>query len=67
MILQPLKQGILTTGGGKLNSPWKNKGQTENEGTNCSHSENSKHTHETCLKLHGYPYWCHELKARKQK
>lgn len=24
-----------------------------------------KHSKETCFKLHGYPYWWHELKIRK--
>lgn len=30
------------------------------------HIEEHKHTHETCFKLHGYPEWWNELKARKQ-
>ena len=30
----------------------------------CTHCGNMKHTKETCFKLHGYPDWWHELKAK---
>ncbi|GAV85831.1 hypothetical protein CFOL_v3_29265 [Cephalotus follicularis] len=32
----------------------------------CTHCGNTKHTHETFFKLHRYPDWWKELKARKQ-
>ncbi|KAK6947280.1 hypothetical protein RJ641_000753 [Dillenia turbinata] len=67
MTFQPMKQGSFTTGGGKPNAPTKAKGQVENGGGSYSHCGNSKHTRETCFKLHGYPNWWHEFKARKQK
>ncbi|KAL6331803.1 hypothetical protein AAG906_020146 [Vitis piasezkii] len=31
----------------------------------CTHCGNTKHTKETCFKLHGYPDWWHELKEKK--
>jgi len=33
----------------------------------CAHCGTTKHTRETCFKLHGYPNWWDELKARKQR
>lgn len=32
----------------------------------CTHCGNSKHTKETCFKLHGYPDWWKELQAKKK-
>jgi len=52
--------------GGKPNF-LKAKGQTEGGGHCCSHCGNIKHTRETCFKLHGYPEWWNELKAKKLK
>ena len=37
------------------------------EGLMCSHYGNSKHTQDTCFKLHGYPDWGHELQAKKKR
>ncbi|KAI4351752.1 hypothetical protein L6164_006074 [Bauhinia variegata] len=33
----------------------------------CTHCGNQKHTKDTCFKLHGYPDWWHELKAKKKR
>ena len=32
----------------------------------CSHYGNSKHTRDTCFKLHGYPDWWQKLQAKKK-
>ena len=63
--LQMTKIETSSMGGGKPNATTKNKGQTERGG--CNHCGNMKHTRETCFKLHGYPEWWNELKARKQR
>jgi transposase InsO family protein len=47
------------------NMPSKLKSQSEGEG--CTHCGNAKHTHETCFKLHGYPDWWDEYKAKKPR
>ena len=44
---------------GKRNSSSKPKGPFD--GGKCTHCGNTKHTCETCFKLHGYPKWWHEL------
>ena len=49
---------------GKLN-PSKAKGLVEGGSNGCSYYGNMKHTREMCFKLHGYPEWWTELKARK--
>ena len=52
-----------TLSNGKPNITTKPKG----EGGGCTHCGNTKHTKETCFKLHGYPDWWHELKAKKKR
>ena len=37
------------------------------DGNNCTHCGSTKHTRETCFKVHGYPNWWHELRARKKR
>ena len=64
--LQVAKPGNSSSNGGKLNSS-KAKGQMEGVSNGCSYCGNMKHTRETCFKLHGYPEWWTELKARKYK
>ena len=39
----------------------------QTEGLKCSHCGNSKHTHDTCFKLHGYLDWWHELQAKRKR
>jgi hypothetical protein len=50
---------------GKHNLSFKPKGPFD--GGKCTHCGNTKHTSETCFKLHGYPEWWHELQARREK
>ncbi|KAG6788370.1 hypothetical protein POTOM_004435 [Populus tomentosa] len=64
--LQVAKPGNSSSHGGKLNFS-KAKGQTEGGSNGCSYCGNMKHTRETCFKLHSYPEWWTELKARKSK
>ena len=54
-----------TPNAGKPNTS--SKSQLQSEGGGCTHCGNSKHTRETCFKLHGYPEWWDDLKARKQR
>ncbi|RVW14354.1 hypothetical protein CK203_097441 [Vitis vinifera] len=49
----------------KLGSSTKSKSQID--GGKCTHYGNTKHTRDTCLKLHWYPDWWHELQSRKKK
>lgn len=51
--------------GGKTNSI--SKTRIPSDGQKCSHCGGSKHTRETCFKLHGYPEWWHELQAKKKR
>ena len=37
------------------------------DGNKCTHFGSTKHTRETCFKVHGYPDWWHELQARKKR
>ena len=37
------------------------------DGNKCTHYGSTKHTRETCFKVHGYPDWWHELQARKKR
>lgn len=49
--------------GGKKNIPSRVRSQSS---SGCTHYGNSKHTHKTGFKLHGYLGWWKELKAQKQ-
>jgi hypothetical protein len=40
--------------------------KSHGEGAGCTHCGNTKHTKDTCFKIHGYPDWWHELKAKKK-
>ena len=55
----PSKMGSLTLSSGKSNPPSKSKVQSN--GGKCTHCGNTRHTHETCFKLHGYPDWWNEF------
>ncbi|KAJ0077034.1 hypothetical protein Patl1_35923 [Pistacia atlantica] len=35
----------------------KHKSRASSDSLKCSHRGNSRHTHDTCFKLHGYPNW----------
>ncbi|RVW67242.1 hypothetical protein CK203_063319 [Vitis vinifera] len=64
---QSLKQGPSTAANSlslnrKFNLVSKSNGPSND--MKCSHYGNSKHTRDTCFKLHGYPDWWHELQAK---
>jgi len=61
--LQISKSVPTTTGSGKPTS--KDKWQVEMGG--CTHFGNIKQTWETYFKLHRYPEWWHEIKAKKKR
>ncbi|RVW38243.1 putative caffeoyl-CoA O-methyltransferase [Vitis vinifera] len=60
----PSKPGALFLSSGKSNSSFKTK--PPSDGTKCTHCDNTKHTRDTCFKLHGYPDWWNDLQARKK-
>ncbi|CAI8610016.1 unnamed protein product [Vicia faba] len=39
--------------------------KSQSEGEGCTHCGNAKQTHEICFKLHEYPDWWDEYKAKK--
>ncbi|KAJ0048821.1 hypothetical protein Pint_15647 [Pistacia integerrima] len=43
----------------------KHKSHASSNGLKCSHCGNSRHTRDTCFKLHGYPDWWNDLQAKK--
>ncbi|KAJ0045363.1 hypothetical protein Pint_05391 [Pistacia integerrima] len=43
----------------------KHKSRASSDGLKCSHCGNSRHTRDTCFKLHGYPDWWNDLQAKK--
>ncbi|CAJ2667601.1 unnamed protein product [Trifolium pratense] len=62
--LQMIKGGTTSSHGGRLST--KIKGQ-EIDGGGCSHCGNKKHNIDGCFKVHGYPEWWNDMKAKKQK
>ena len=58
------KDGVLVLNKSNPTGP-NSKQRTED--LKCSHCGNSKHTQDTCFKLHGYPNWWHELQLKKKK
>ncbi|XP_034692005.1 uncharacterized protein LOC117919071 [Vitis riparia] len=61
----PPKPGALSLSSGKSNSSFKTKPPFD--GMKCTHCGNSKHTRDTCFKLHGYLDWWNDLQARKKR
>ncbi|KAL6319268.1 hypothetical protein AAG906_013942 [Vitis piasezkii] len=61
----PPKPGALSLSSGKSNSSFKTK--PPSDGMKCTHCGNTKHTRDTCFKLHGYPDWWNDLQARKKR
>ncbi|KAJ0077247.1 hypothetical protein Patl1_36424 [Pistacia atlantica] len=43
----------------------KHKSCASSDGLKCSHCGNSRHTRDTCFKLHGYLDWWNDLEAKK--
>ncbi|XP_073123023.1 uncharacterized protein [Henckelia pumila] len=41
--------------------------KSHSNGNKCTHCGSTKHTQETCFKLHDYPDWWHELQSRKKR
>ena len=64
---------VLATKGLKLGSSvqpptvhnGRHKSHTSSEGLKCSHCGNLKHTRDTCFKLHEYPDWWNDFRAKK--
>ena len=61
----PPKPGALSLSSGKSNSSSKTK--PPSDGMKCTHCGNSKHTRDTCFKLHGYLDWWNDLQAWKKR
>lgn len=57
-------KGVKSGQSQKSGSFSRSKGHSD--GNKCTHCGSTKHTRETCFKLHGYPDWWHELQARKK-
>ena len=67
MASRSLKQGpSIATNSLSLNGKFSKSNGPSND-MKCSHCGNSKHTRDTCFKLHGYPDWWHELQAKRQR
>ncbi|KAL5764225.1 hypothetical protein ACOSQ2_016819 [Xanthoceras sorbifolium] len=59
------KTGSPALRSGKSNPPYKT--QIQSDGGKCTHCGNTRHTRETCFKLHGYPDWWNEFQTRKKR
>ncbi|KAJ0088268.1 hypothetical protein Patl1_33184 [Pistacia atlantica] len=68
-----VSSAVLTTKGLRLCSSahaptmhnGKHKSRASSDGLKCFHCGNSRHTRDTCFKLHGYPDWWNDLQAKK--
>ncbi|KAL5826966.1 hypothetical protein ACOSQ3_018812 [Xanthoceras sorbifolium] len=58
------KTGSSALSNGKSNPSFNT--QTQSDGGKCTHCGNTRHTRETCFKLHGYPDWWNEFQTRKK-
>ena len=58
-------KGVKTSQSQKSGSSSRSKGHAD--GNKCTHCGSTRHTRDTCFKLHGYPDWWHELQARKKR
>ncbi|KAL5833543.1 hypothetical protein ACOSQ3_017217 [Xanthoceras sorbifolium] len=59
------KTGSPALSSGKSNPPHKT--QIQPDGGKCTHCGNTRHTRETCFKLHGYLDWWNEFQTRKKR
>ncbi|RVW79276.1 Retrovirus-related Pol polyprotein from transposon TNT 1-94 [Vitis vinifera] len=67
MASRSLKQGpSIAANSLSLNGKFSKSNGPSND-MKCSHCGNSKHTRDTCFKLHGYPDWWHELQAKRRR
>jgi len=65
-----ISKAVLTSKSLKLQSSKpssQSKHRDSSDGTKCSHCGGTKHTRETCFKLHGYPDWWTDFQARKRR
>ena len=60
MAIKGVKSGHSQT---LLKSGSSSQSKGHSDGNKCTHCGSTKHTRETCFKLHGYPDWWHELQA----
>lgn len=64
MAIKGVKSGQSQT---LLKSGSSSRSKGHSNGNKCIHCGSTKHTQETCFKLHGYPGWWHELQAQKKR
>uniref|UniRef100_A0A2N9FXX4 Integrase catalytic domain-containing protein n=1 Tax=Fagus sylvatica TaxID=28930 RepID=A0A2N9FXX4_FAGSY len=64
MAIKGIKSGQSQT---LLKSGSFSRSKGHSDGNKCTHCGSTKHTRDTCFKLHGYPDWWHELQARKKR
>uniref|UniRef100_A0A2N9EIQ9 Integrase catalytic domain-containing protein n=1 Tax=Fagus sylvatica TaxID=28930 RepID=A0A2N9EIQ9_FAGSY len=64
MAIKGMKSGQSQT---LLKSGSFSRSKGHSDGNKCTHCGSTKHTRDTCFKLHGYPDWWHELQARKKR
>ncbi|KAK2982003.1 hypothetical protein RJ640_007595, partial [Escallonia rubra] len=57
----------FTLAGFKWKTEFFTKPKSQGEEVSCTHCGHPKHTRDTCFKLHGYPEWWHDLKAKKKR
>ncbi|RVW89832.1 hypothetical protein CK203_034463 [Vitis vinifera] len=63
MAIKGVKSGHSQT---LLKSGSSSQSKGHSDGNKCTHCGITKHTRETCFKLHGYLDWWHELQAQKK-
>ncbi|KAL6348514.1 hypothetical protein AAG906_013134 [Vitis piasezkii] len=65
--MEDLRQSVMVSGAEALANgaimAIKGVKSGHSNGNKCTHCGSTKHTRETCFKLHGYPDWWHELQA----
>ncbi|KAK1394170.1 hypothetical protein POM88_013226 [Heracleum sosnowskyi] len=61
---KPQQTSLRMSTSGRPDTSMRSKAQIGEEG--CAHCGNIKHTKDTYFKLHGYPDWWQDLKAKKK-
>ena len=64
MAIKRVKSGYSQT---LLKSGSSSRSKGHSDGIKCTHCGSTKHTRETCFKLHDYPDWWHELQTQKKQ
>lgn len=62
---KPQQTSLRMITNGRPDTLMRSKAHIGEEG--CAHYGNTKHTKDTCFKLHGYPDWWQDLKAKKKR